>query len=92
MREVYLHGDFDAFAPAAPSVAAEPAPGGLSPEDAENVLRTTAERFEVKAATLATYAPAHDIDHKTEQLVLSPHREDRASDPVTKPILRLRVD
>jgi arginase len=64
--EVYLHIDLDGFAPeVAPGVADEPVPGGLSLADAEGILRATAERFAIKAATLATYNPALDRDEKT---------------------------
>jgi len=69
--EVYLHVDFDAFAPeAAPGVADEPVPGGLSLEDAEAIVRGTAERFRIRAATLATYLPEHDEGDKTLRLGL----------------------
>jgi arginase len=69
--EVYLHLDFDAFAPeVAPGVADDPVPGGLSREDAETIIRATTARFRVRAATLATYAPDRDADEKTLQLAL----------------------
>jgi len=58
--------DFDAFAPeVAPGVADEPVLGGLTLEDAELIVGTTAERFRIRAATLATYAPQRDIDDRT---------------------------
>lgn len=69
--DVYLHVDFDAFAPdVAPGVADEPVPGGLTLEDAEAILRGTAERFRVRAATLATYNPDRDENEKTLRLGL----------------------
>jgi arginase len=65
-RDVYLHVDFDAFDPeVAPGVADEPVPGGLSLEDAELIVRTTADRFRIRAATLATYSPKNDLDGMT---------------------------
>jgi arginase len=68
---VYLHIDFDGFAPqVAPGIADEPVPGGLSREDAEAIVRATAERFRIKAATLATYSPARDRDDRTLRLGL----------------------
>jgi arginase len=71
MHEVYLHVDFDGFAPdVAPGVADEPVPGGLSLEDGEAIIRATAERFRIKAATLATYTPDLDRDDKTLRLGL----------------------
>jgi arginase len=71
VSEVYLHVDFDGFAPeVAPGVVDEPVPGGLSGEDAETILRSTAERFRIKAATLATYTPELDRDDKTLRLAL----------------------
>jgi arginase len=71
VREVYLHIDFDGFAPdVAPGIADEPVPGGLSRSDAEAIVRATGERFAIKAATLATYTPARDHDDKTLRLAL----------------------
>lgn len=64
--EVYLHVDFDGFAPdVAPGVADDPVPGGLSLEDAEAIIIAGAERFRIRAATLATYTPDRDRDEKT---------------------------
>jgi arginase len=71
VQDVYLHVDFDAFAPVvAPGIADEPVPGGLSVEDADLIIRATAERFRIKAATLATYTPASDEDERTLRLGL----------------------
>lgn len=71
VSDVYLHLDFDAFAPeVAPGVGDDPVPGGLSREDAERIIRATTERFRVRAVTLATYTPANDADEKTLQLAL----------------------
>ncbi len=65
-RDVYLHVDFDAFAPEiAPGIVDEPVPGGLSLEDGERIICATAERFRIQAATLATYVPEVDQDDKT---------------------------
>jgi arginase len=70
--EVYLHVDFDAFAPhLAPGIADEPIPGGLTLEQAETIIRATAERFRIRAVTLATYAPDRDHDESTLRLALS---------------------
>jgi arginase len=58
VSDVYLHVDFDAFAPElAPAIADEPVPGGLTLEQAQAIIRATADRFRIRAATLATYAP-----------------------------------
>ena len=66
VQEVYLHIDFDAFAPeVAPGIVDEPVPGGLSLEDAEGIIRATAERFCIKVAMLATYTPEFDRDDQT---------------------------
>ena len=66
VAEVYLHIDFDAFAPeVAPGVADDPVPGGLTFEDAEKIVRDTAERFRIRAVTLATYTPECDANEKT---------------------------
>jgi arginase len=70
-KEIYLHIDFDGFAPeVAPGVVDEPVPGGLSVEDAETIIRGTAERFSIRAATFATYTPERDEDEKTMRLAL----------------------
>jgi arginase len=72
VRDVYLHVDFDAFAPElAPAIADEPAPGGLTLEQATTIICATAERFSIQAATLATYAPDRDQDERTLRLALS---------------------
>jgi arginase len=72
VRDVYLHVDFDAFAPdVAPGVSDEPVPGGLSLEDAERIVAATAERFRIRAATLATYTPELDRDDKTLSVALA---------------------
>jgi arginase len=66
VEDIYLHVDFDGFAPeVAPGVVDEPVPGGLSLEDAETIVRATAERFRIRAATLATYNPELDEEEKT---------------------------
>jgi arginase len=72
VRDVYLHVDFDVFAPdVAPGIVDEPVPGGLSLDDAERIVRATAERFHVRAATLATYTPERDMDDRTLHVALS---------------------
>jgi arginase len=71
VQEVYLHVDFDGFAPeVAPGVADEPVPGGLTFDDAQLIVRGVFERFRVRAVTLATYTPANDEDEKTLRLAL----------------------
>jgi arginase len=69
--EVYLHVDLDGFAPeVAPGIVDDPVPGGLSLADAETIIRATAERFRIRAATLATFTPANDRDDRTLRLAL----------------------
>ena len=64
--ELYVHVDFDAFAPdVAPGTVDEPVPGGLTLGDAETILREARERFRLRAATLATYTPELDQDDRT---------------------------
>ena len=66
VEEVYLHLDLDALDPeVAPGIVDEPVPGGLSLEQAEEVVRATSERFRIRAATVATYTPANDVDDRT---------------------------
>jgi arginase len=72
VHDVYLHIDLDAFAPElAPGVADEPVPGGLTLEQADAIIRATADRFRIRAATLATYAPDRDREQRTPRLALS---------------------
>jgi arginase len=71
VQEVYLHIDLDGFdAEIAPGVVDPSIPGGLTREDAETIIRATAERVRLKAATVATFAPELDRDERTLQLVL----------------------
>jgi arginase len=71
VRDVYFHVDFDTFAPdVAPAVVDEPVPGGLSLEHATAIARATAERFRIRAATLATYTPDRDHEDKTLRVAL----------------------
>jgi arginase len=71
VEEIYLHVDFDGFAPeVAPGIVDEPAPGGLTRADGEEIIRGAADRFRVRAATLATYTPVNDRDERTLQLAL----------------------
>ena len=70
--DIYLHVDFDGFAPdVAPGVVDEPVPGGLTLEDANVIVRGAFDRFRVRAVTLATYTPDNDEDEKTLRLALS---------------------
>lgn len=60
---VYLHLDLDVLDPQSVGRANEFAPtGGLTVEEAERVVRLVRERFEIVAAGLASYDPAHDHD------------------------------
>ena len=69
--DVYLHVDFDAFAPdVAPGIVDEPVPGGLSLADAEAIIAAVAERFRMRAVTLATFTPERDVDDRTLRLAL----------------------
>jgi arginase len=72
VNDIYLHIDFDGFAPeVAPAIVDEPAPGGLTFDDAAFVIGGAAQRFRIRAVTLATYTPANDEDEKTLRLALS---------------------
>jgi arginase len=72
VRDVYLHIDFDAFAPElAPGITDEPTPGGLTLEQSETIIRATGERFRIQAVTLATYTPDRDREDRTLRLALS---------------------
>jgi arginase len=72
VEDVYLHVDLDGLDPAAaPAVADEPVPGGLSPEQLEATIIATGERFWIAAATLATFTPERDEDGRTLALALA---------------------
>jgi arginase len=67
--EIYLHIDFDGFAPeVAPGIVDEPVPGGLSLEQAEEIIRASGERLRIRAVTLATFTPDNDEDERTLRL------------------------
>jgi arginase len=88
VRDVYLHIDFDAFAPElAPGIADEPVPGGLTLEQAATIIGATAERFRIRAATLATYTPNRDREERTLRLALSVIEllANLVSDPIRSP-------
>lgn len=69
--DVYLHIDFDSFAPeVAPGISDEPVPGGLSLEQAERIISATSERFSIRAATLATFTPERDEADATLRVAL----------------------
>jgi arginase len=71
VNEIYLHVDFDAFAPeVAPGIVDEPEPGGLTQGQAEEIVRAAAARFHIRAVTFATYTPSNDRDEKTLRLAL----------------------
>jgi arginase family enzyme len=54
----------------APGVVDEPVPGGLSGADGDHIVNAVLERFDVRAATIATYAPPRDRDDRTLRLAL----------------------
>jgi arginase len=71
VSSVYVHVDLDAFDPSvAPGTVDEPVAGGLSAADGDAIVRAVLERFDVRAATIATYAPARDRDDRTLRLAL----------------------
>ena len=70
VSEIYVHVDFDAFAPEVAPGVADQVPGGLTLADAERIVRAAAERFDIRAATLATYVPDNDRDDKTLAVAL----------------------
>jgi arginase len=64
--EAYLHIDNDAYDPStAPGIVDEPAPGGLSLAQMEQLVRATTSRLPLAAATIATYTPANDQHDRT---------------------------
>jgi arginase len=59
---VYLHVDLDCLDPAEGIANAYAAPGGLRRGELEDAIGLVFERFEVTAAALTAYDPAHDGD------------------------------
>jgi arginase len=71
VRSVYLHVDLDAFDPEiAPGIVDDPVPGGLSLAHGELIVSAVTERFDVRAATIATYVPARDREDRTLRVAL----------------------
>jgi arginase len=71
VQEVYLHLDLDALDPQlAPGLVDEPAPGGLSLPQVEEVVRAVSARFRLRAVALTTYNPERDQEEKTLQTSL----------------------
>ena len=65
VREVYVHLDIDSLDPEHAPGVAFPAPGGLTPEEVEEVLRSVARNFEIKAAAMTAFDPERDEDDRT---------------------------
>jgi arginase family enzyme len=58
---VYVHLDLDALDPSVGSAVVDPpVRGGLSAAQLDDLLALVSERFEIAAATIATYTPAND--------------------------------
>ena len=69
---VYLHLDLDGLDPSiAPGVVDEPVPGGLTLGDVGAILEDVLARFDLVAATIATYNPARDADDRTLRTVIT---------------------
>lgn len=61
VERVYVHLDLDALDPEIGSgVVDPPVPGGLSQRQLTGLLDAVCERFDVRAATIATYTPSRD--------------------------------
>ena len=61
---VHFHVDLDVHDPSIAPANGYAAPGGLSAADVVQVLRLAAERVPVVSATLASYDPDHDVEHR----------------------------
>jgi arginase len=60
VRRIYLHLDLDVLDPSVGRVNGYAAPGGLTVEEVEEVIRGAGARFEIVAATLSAYDPDAD--------------------------------
>jgi arginase len=61
VERVYVHLDLDALDPAVGTgIVDPPVPGGLSADQLRETLMAVRERFEITAATIATYTPSRD--------------------------------
>lgn len=61
-QTLYLHIDLDVLDPSTAPANEYAPPGGISPDQLEDAIRSVMERFEVKAAALTAYDPAFDED------------------------------
>ena len=65
VNNIYLHIDMDVLDPGeAPANEFAP-PGGLTTDQVEEVIRTTAAPFMIRAAALTAYDPAYDQADRT---------------------------
>ncbi len=61
---LHLHVDLDVLDTAVGGANAYAVPGGLTDHELRAVVRAAADRLPVVSATLASWDPAHDVDHR----------------------------
>ncbi len=64
MRDIYVHVDLDVLDPAIAPINGYQPPGGLDVSQLVAALEMIGQRFQVRAAALASYDPAFDPDGK----------------------------
>lgn len=62
VADVYFHLDLDVLDPAEGRANAYAAPGGLSADDVDRVVREVGERFRIRGASLTAYDPTIDAE------------------------------
>ena len=62
MRDVYVHVDLDVLDPKAAAINGYQPPGGFQVSQLVDALEMVGQRFQVRAAALASYDPAFDPD------------------------------
>ncbi|GAA2555548.1 hypothetical protein GCM10010435_27690 [Winogradskya consettensis] len=67
---VHIHLDLDAYDPSIAPANSYAAPDGLFPADVDAVLRELSGQTRISSATLASWDPAHDTDHRLRDVAL----------------------
>jgi arginase len=70
VTSVYFHLDLDVLDPSEGRANAYAAPGGLSADDVERVVRAVGERFRIRAASVTAYDPASDAERRIPPIAL----------------------
>lgn len=86
--EVYLHLDMDSLDPGPAPGVSYPTPGGLRVEDMEHAIRTIAQDFHIRAASLSAYNL--DADQNDKTLRVGMHLAEVVAEAVATPRTEVR--